>query len=868
MKRKFNNLNDTASLKNNSDKVVGIAPYKSARTGVALLPDQDYGFEISSASKGLYYFKQQTDNIEAQGLYTESGKGNFTFDTVAIPYADLPQDIKDQYVDNREAYCGVPFFKVVDIQSSFGDVNYYIADARCADLDIGQIIDIDDDYYSDYLFTFDEDEIFRARNTLHGEYGYNGLEKFKVYAGNNRFIRDLIIYAIEQIDEEHYKVVGKAYSKLNAYFFIRLPEFVGMSSDYKYEGCYVNLLDKNGRLLQTVTDDDTKDGGFFLDTLYGEDYKLQMVCNREYSSAWAFNIYNWSMDGQPAVYAVDFNHNIKPEYLAKFIYDDDSVINAVFVEDEAINSISLGGTIPFDAVNLGKILTNQYLQINSSEIELYIHKHPEDLQPGQEFKFTIEKDDEPTASEFATYDEHGGFFDAYVSDVNNVTSIDCNIYQYQTTIYRKDQDSDVEFYLWEEIEHSEEYKLLHEGDLLVEKNDYVISPSNEDPEESFGGNYDFYVNYIDIGGSSFEMPYIEDSTGITTIKVLEKQEEFKTIKNRSLGSYSILIHDGSGDHIIAPGEDYQVSSLYGENFTMRLSGSMETVDSYLTGRYNGKTLDNTKTPDFFRPQSSNMWTIFAPAGMMYDSTWHFNMMESDITINLQKYVSPGKYLRNTQDSENTLTIKSPTYEQVALIVAGQSLDVSNLKYMGQSITSFYVTTGNDDKDAYITGTTVGTVEHYYDNQLAETSYTVMLGKKIKMPTDNGVQTVWSDLWNVTNLKSNETVEIEVRYGQPGPTPGNGITIQNNGDNQVVVGTKTPQYIEPYGSLNVNSGSGYVQINNAEYITGEKASYIGTYRGTHYSSLALSWGKKGALLAPDGDTTWDFEAGEGTVYIKY
>ena len=226
------------------------------------------------------------------------------------------------------------------------------------------------------------------------------------------------------------------------------------------------------------------------------------------------------------------------------------------------------------------------------------------------------------------------------------------------------------------------------------------------------------------------------------------------------------------------------------------------------------------------------------------------------------------YLRNSQNSENTLYIKSSSFVQVASIKSGQSLDVSNLSWGGQSITSFYVTTGNDDKDAYITGTTVGMLEHYYDNQLAETSYTAMLGKKIQIPTYNGVQTVWSDLWSVSNLKLNETVEIEVRSGQPGPTPGEGITIQNNGGHRVVVGTQTPQYIEHYGSLTVNSGSGYMGIENADSITNESASYTGTYKGVSYDSSVLSWGKKGTVLAPDGNTTWYFEQGEGVLNIKY
>ena len=74
MKRKFNNLNDIAYIKNTGYQDSAVVPYGSRTSATKIESQEEFPFEISSASKAFYYYKQQNEDLKAENLYNDGSE--------------------------------------------------------------------------------------------------------------------------------------------------------------------------------------------------------------------------------------------------------------------------------------------------------------------------------------------------------------------------------------------------------------------------------------------------------------------------------------------------------------------------------------------------------------------------------------------------------------------------------------------------------------------------------------------------------------------------------------------------------------------------------------------------------------------------
>lgn len=847
MKRKFNNLNDTASLKNNSDKIVGIAPYKSARTGVALLPDQSYGFEISSASKGLYYFKQQTDSIEAVDLYVdEGGPGQSWFETVAIPYEEIQQYLRDhEYYNVGEDF--YPFFYFTNITKPLDENQHYAVTQAIRDYNIGDILS---GSQKDHLYIQEPDKM-----VLDYDDGYadqvdkiHNLVKYKDDENKEHYIKDITLYIIEDIDEDSCKIVDKGSSKLNATYPLSLHSIEPIRKDE----AHIDLI-KNGQVVKYCE----LDGDEFeiTTTIYGETYQIQVVYEDNSKTCWG--IY----DTDRHVYdQVDFNYPkmFKPEEV-------DSECDVYTTDKEDIRILNKAG-IPFFCQSNYKTTEDKVLCGEG----LYLEVPESSVTHGVVLFEVYNSHTEETTTYIADYHYKEGEESYYYTEIDHtddllqgddktIITITCIDTDYKTSTFVHDFNSQVPFVLTDNSGN-----ILDNGATLEEREEYYIKGIDGQQLPGYSTIYINDVLFERLGSPRTEVyldllrEYIsEDNQTVIRIDLETPPTARINISNNAQTTIKLQKRNQIGFYFdvesCPPLYSINVDVESGSENQYRVVSSSQLINAVFDGDsvYHGRSDWGDVTMDVMpEVMSQNYIITSARLGMM---SGQFYVNENDNMIFNISTAQKDHITINNSNGTSSVSIAgiyygSMTYP-VATVSAGQSYNLESQTYMGMPVTQFRISQpmGTDSATWLANGSTPISLSWDISRNLINTDETTTW--VVPSGTSQGL------IGTITLTSSGPTP----------PTPTTSITVDNTkgGGTILVSGDPNVSYIDGGSSANVSTENNiHLQFKNAFSGT---VYYKGNYEGQYYNT-EITVNGKGYICNPSSNTDLWANGADGTIIV--
>ena len=456
MIRKFTNLKDDALLKNTGDKTVGVVPYGSRTSGVAILPNKEFGFEVSSASKGLYYFKQQTDDIKAESLYQDSDKPqDFSFKTVPADFEEVEEYWEDAVINES------PMFKFTNITKRLERNQRYATTYQNNVFQVGDTVFTDSKFGNDAIFLIEENKIVAS------DKGYPIHEFLKSYNRNT----NVSLYIVEPTDTDRvYTVVDRSDGVLNSLFPIRIQ--------CEDEGNSIRL----GNETQTVKPDDKY--VLFTTPLYHHEYKVEMIPKIGYV-AYCLDVGGINIDGE-SIMSDDFK--------------DLSSATAYFFKISEMSTfhIDTGGE-DFACKVLDRFVSDgDLIPPSGGGVSLELTHYSNELK-GQEciFEVTSDSSEDPSKREYeATFQPGGGtkqpkyyvdISDWYGDDV----TIGCFIRERSKFEFVKAESSE-NFHLLHHV-GGDAYDNVLSGESVVVGDRYQISNSTT-PYSDFDYPVDIVIN--------------------------------------------------------------------------------------------------------------------------------------------------------------------------------------------------------------------------------------------------------------------------------------------------------------------------------------------------------------------------------------